>query len=291
MPVRPSLQEIRWLSSAAKSPAQFRSFLRRSFRGEPLAVGLSVSSGFVHSGLIYIHTSTVVLTGSQPFHELHLRVHQPVLIPRPETEEWAIRLSELLVPSKLALSRPLSILDLGTGTGCIPLLLCHVWRPKGQVRAHGIDINPAAVELANENGAACGLSPDTFKAVQGNFLAPNFPGNLPENIAPPFDIVTSNPPYIPLDEYRELPASVARYEDRGALLGGPTGLEFYRAIARLTAKKGFLSPGAVVALEIGYNQADAVRNIMHASGFNTQVWVDAWGKERTIIARRFVRVG
>ncbi|KAJ8077261.1 hypothetical protein PM082_001690 [Marasmius tenuissimus] len=263
MPARPSSQELKWLCSAAKSPAQFKSFLRRAFRGEPLAY----------------------IIGSQPFHELHLQVRSPVLIPRPETEEWAIRLSELLMPSKLALSRPLSILDLGTGTGCIPIFLCHAWQ-KARVRAHGIDINPSAVQLANENSLLSGLSPRTFRALQADFLAPDFPGCLSEDLAPPFDVVTSNPPYIPWDEYRELPMSVAKYEDKGALLGGPSGLEFYRGIARLTSRKGFLSPGALVALEVGYNQASDVQDIMRTSGFSTQVWVDAWGKERTIIARR-----
>lgn len=227
--------------------------------------------------------------GSQPFSDLNFRVRPPVLIPRPETEEWAVKLSQLLSPSKLTVSRPLSILDLGTGTGCIPILLCHGW-PKGRVRAHGIDISSDAVRLANENAASCGLSPDTFNAVQGNFLSPDFMSNLSHHLAPPFDIVTSNPPYIPWDEYLQLPASVIEYEDPKALFGGPSGLEFYRAIARLTSRTGFLSTGALVALEIGHNQAGAVQTIMHAAGFTTQVWLDSWGKERTIIARRpFVR--
>ncbi|KAF9263326.1 S-adenosyl-L-methionine-dependent methyltransferase [Marasmius fiardii PR-910] len=262
MPIRPSPQEIKWLCSAAKDPPQFRSFLRRSLRGEPLAY----------------------IIGSQPFSDLNFRVRPPVLIPRPETEEWAVKLSELLSPSKLAVSHPLSLLDLGTGTGCIPIFLCHVW-PKGRVRAHGIDISSDAVQLANQNAASCGLSPDTFNAVQGNFLSPDFMSNL-SHLTPPFDIVTSNPPYIPWDEYLRLPASVMKYEDPKALFGGPSGLEFYRAIANLTSQAGFLSLGGLVALEVGHNQAAAVQSIMQAVGFTSQVWLDAWGKERTIIARR-----
>ncbi|ESK96567.1 protein-(glutamine-n5) release factor-specific [Moniliophthora roreri MCA 2997] len=256
---RRSTQELKWLANAANSPAQLRSFLRRNLRGEPLAY----------------------IIGTQPFGDLNLNVRPPVLIPRPETEEWTIKLSQLVSPNSS--SRQLSVLDLGTGTGCIPLLLCHVW-PKGAVRARGIDISPVAVDLANENAARCGFSPDNFKAIQANFLSPNFPENVP-GLSPPFDIVTSNPPYIPWDEYLQLPKSVSRYEDPKALFGGPSGLEFYRAIAQLISRDGFLSPGATVALEIGYNQAAAVRELLHASGFNTEVWFDAWRKERTIIAQ------
>ncbi|KAG7098758.1 hypothetical protein E1B28_000667 [Marasmius oreades] len=229
--------------------------------------------------------SIASLLGSQPFSDLNFRVRPPVLIPRPETEEWVVKLSQLLSPSKLAVSRPLSLLDLGTGTGCIPILLCHIWA-KGGVRAHGIDISSDAVQLANENAVSCGLSPDQFNAVRANFLSPEFLSSLSHHLAPPFDIVTSNPPYISWDEYLRLPASVVRHEDPKALFGGPSGLEFYRAIAWLCSREGFLSPRALVALEIGCNQAAAVQDIMQAAGFATEVWRDAWGKERTIIARR-----
>ncbi len=130
--------------------------------------------------------------------------------------------------------RPISILDLCTGSGCIPLLLCHLW-PQGSVRACGVDVSVDAVELATENAArhdipsVTGGTRNSFRAQQGNILDPSFP----EGLEPPFDVLTSNPPYIPWKEYLELPPSVVQYEDPRALFGGPSGFEFYRAIARI----------------------------------------------------------
>lgn len=97
-----------------------------------------------------------------------------------------IRLSEYLRPTS---SRPLSLLDLGTGTGCIPLLLCHLW-PEGSVVATGIDISPRAVSLANENATLCGISRSIFNAELSDFLDLTFP----KTVNPPYNILTSNPP-------------------------------------------------------------------------------------------------
>lgn len=111
-----------------------------------------------------------------------------------------------------------------------------------------------------------------------------------------FDIITSNPPYIPLDEYRQLPRSVKDYEDPRALLGDlpdtstTDGLTFYRAIARLVAQTGVLKEDddAMVVLEVGDKQAAAVENIMQTDGQlkRTEIWLDPWGKERVVVGRR-----
>lgn len=230
-----------------------------------------------------------VYPGTQPFGPLNLLVRPPVLIPRPETEHWAIHLSSLISPT---LKRPLSLLDLGTGSGCIPLLLCHVW-PKGSLRAHGIDISPDAVRLASDNALRCGTptptdpethDANTFQPVLASYLTSAFL----DVIEPPFDIITSNPPYIPLHEYQTLPDSVKKYEDRGALFGGRDGLDFYRAIARLVSQKGVLSDGGLVVLEVGHDQADAVSRILVDTGnaFKIDIWLDPWGKRRTVVARK-----
>ncbi|KAF8829094.1 hypothetical protein HHX47_DHR3000596 [Lentinula edodes] len=79
---------------------------------------------------------------------------------------------------------------------------------------------------------------------------------------------------------------VAKFEDPTALIGGCDGLEFYRVIAGLIARDGFLSPKAVVALEVGHSQAAAVCDILSPTGFKTSIWMDSWGKKRTIIAQR-----
>ncbi|KAJ8522493.1 hypothetical protein ONZ45_g970 [Pleurotus djamor] len=258
--------ELKWLAQhAAHDAAILKGLVKRRMAGEPLQY----------------------ILGTQPFGPLNLLVRPPVLIPRPETEHWVMHLSTLLSPSS---NRPLSLLDLGTGSGCIPLLLCHIW-PKGSLRAHGVDISPHAVRLASENAQRCAVpesqSPrilaNSFKPELASYLSPQFTSR----IKPPFDIITSNPPYIPLHEYNDLPKEVKSWEDRDALYGGQDGLDFYRAIARLVSQKGLLSNDGLVVLEVGHDQADSVQQIMQTTGnmSKTETWIDPWGKRRTVVAR------
>ncbi|KDR75199.1 hypothetical protein GALMADRAFT_69593 [Galerina marginata CBS 339.88] len=231
------------------------------------------------------------ILGTQPFGPLNLLTRPPVLIPRPETEHWVIRLAELISPTS---QKPVSLLDLGTGSGCIPLLLCHLW-PPGSVKAHAVDISPHALHLAQDNAALCGISShsdnekkpqNTFSTLEANFLAEDF-AKIVANFNPSFDIITSNPPYISWNEYLELPPSVLNFEDPKALFGGPSGLDFYHAIARLVSSKDILKPNATVALEVGHDQASVVENILRKTRrFRlTEIWSDPWGKQRTVIAR------
>ncbi|KAF7977731.1 hypothetical protein HWV62_2800 [Athelia sp. TMB] len=242
---------------------------------------------------------------TQPFGPLELITRAPTLIPRPETEDWAMRLSELLAPTP---KTPISVLDLCTGTGCIPLLLCHLW-PPGSARAYGVDISDSAVKLANENAVLYGIAPsdmsppakadkNTFTPFQADILDSSFTASSQLPRLGPFDVITSNPPYIPLDEYRQLPRSVKDYEDPRALLGDPPnadsgaddGLTFYRAISRLVARPGVLSDDerAMVVFEVGDKQASAVESILQSEGGlpRTEIWRDPWGKERVVVGRR-----
>lgn len=208
-----------------------------------------------------------------------------------------MRLAEMLTPTP---ERPLSVLDLCTGSGCVPLLLCHLW-PQGSIRAYGVDISDHAVKLAIENATRCGIPlsdvhPQTrsnaYTPYQANILDPAFRDSLPRS----FDIITSNPPYIPLGEYRQLPRSVKNFEDAGALLGDlphtstTDGLTFYRGIAQLVAQRGVLNDGdqAMVVLEVGDKQARAVESILQSiAGLRrTNIWLDPWGKERVVVGRR-----
>ncbi|KAJ7217870.1 S-adenosyl-L-methionine-dependent methyltransferase [Mycena pura] len=256
--------EYQWMKRAA-SPAPLDQMVARRVAGEPLQY----------------------ILGEQPFGPLTIKLRPPVLIPRPETEHWTLRLVDVL---KAAPSRQLAVLDLGTGTGCIPLLLCHLLSP-GTVRAHGVDVSPDAVSLANENAVLCGLSAsdanvprNIFRSIQSSFLNPLFPRQ--PQLTPPFDIITSNPPYVSWAEYVRLPRSVKHYEDPKALFGGPDGLDFYRAIAALVAVKGFLNPGALVVVEVGDGQAERVRKIFHsAAQVKSEIWLDPWNKMRTVIVK------
>lgn len=183
------------------------------------------------------------------------------------------------------------MIDLGTGSGCIPLLLAHLL-PPGSLDAQAVDISLPAIQLARDNAILCGIPPaprsshhNTFSPIQASFLNSAFTDD--RKLTPPYDILTSNPPYIPWNEYFQLPGEVAHYEDPKALLGGPSGLDFYRAIARLIQDKNFLLPGGLVALEVGHGQARSVENILRASGRScrTEIWCDPWGKERTVLVR------
>ncbi|TFK44382.1 S-adenosyl-L-methionine-dependent methyltransferase [Crucibulum laeve] len=262
--------ELRWMKQALSSGlsnATLSTMVKRRALGEPLQY----------------------ILGTQPFGPLNLLTRPPVLIPRPETEHWVIKLAESMFPTA---QNPRNLLDLGTGSGCIPLLLCHLW-PKGSLRTHGIDISPHALRLANDNAALCGIPThcdtdepqNTYTTSLASFLHTSFPDNE-ASIKPPYDIVTSNPPYIPWDEYLELPRSVSDYEDPKALFGGPSGLDFYHAIARIVSHKNILSPNAVVALEVGYEQAEIVESLMRRTGriHRTEIWGDPWGKQRTVVA-------
>ncbi|KAF9482159.1 S-adenosyl-L-methionine-dependent methyltransferase [Pholiota conissans] len=263
-------RELRWMRAAAPPDAQLADMLARRVRGEPLQY----------------------ILGTQPFGPLNLLVRPPVLIPRPETEHWVLRLADSLAPTP---AQPVSLLDLGTGSGCIPLLLCHLW-PPGSIAAHAVDISPHALRLAQDNADLCGIhsrlsshlkSPkNTFTITAANFLAPDF-AETALRINPSYDIITSNPPYIPWKEYLQLPRSVIDFEDPKALFGGPSGFDFYHAIARLVSHKDILKPDALVALEVGHDQAATVENIMRDTGRfqRTEVWPDPWGKQRTVIAR------
>ena len=229
----------------------------------------------------------VLPIGSQPFGALNILTRPPVLIPRPETEHWVVRLSHLSLPARTTRR----LLDLGTGSGCIPLLLCHLWRSGSIIKATGVDISDDALQLANDNAILCGVAPprdtnhnrNTFVAIKANFLDPIFYQN--PSLGLPVDVLTSNPPYITWGEYINLPHSVSAFEDPKALFGGPSGMEFYHAIARFVAREDTLSPGAIVALEVGHRQAKAVQALLQNTSNikRTEIWNDPWGKERTVV--------
>ncbi|KAG6837507.1 hypothetical protein H0H93_008432 [Arthromyces matolae] len=254
-----AVNELRWLQRQAKSQSHLADMVQRR------------------------------ISGSQPFGPLNLLTRPPVLIPRPETEDWVITLSNRISASKTS---PKRLLDLCTGSGCIPLLLCHLL-PKGSIHACGVDISEHALRLASDNAQLCGTPQptqsnvdheNTFSVTNGNILSPTFLNDA--NIVPPYDIVTSNPPYIPWNEYLQLPSSVTDYEDPKALFGGPDGLSFYHAIASLVRQKRFLRPGALIALEVGHNQAEDVKQIMRSEAHmhSVEIWSDPWGKQRTVVA-------
>ncbi|KAH7911994.1 S-adenosyl-L-methionine-dependent methyltransferase [Hygrophoropsis aurantiaca] len=266
--------ELKWMKQAhvtSTFPTDLSTMLERRLRGEPLQY----------------------ILGTTPFGPLELLTRSPTLIPRPETEDWTMRLANVISPTS---NRPISILDICTGSGCIPLLLCHLW-PPGSTRAYGVDISPAAIRLSIDNAAKCEIPAPTHisERFSRNTFLPVlhdiFDADFWTSLHPPFDVVTSNPPYIPHHEYEQLPASVKDHEDPKALLGDPPGssnqdgLSFYEHIAFLIGQKGILKDNGVVALEVGQGQADAVEKILHkTSGLRkTEIWKDPWDKHRVVV--------
>lgn len=182
------------------------------------------------------------------FWSLPLKVSTGTLIPRPDSET----LIELVLDDYDGLG-PQRILDLGTGTGCLLLALLSEYPDASGV---GVDISPEAISVAIENAEQNNLS-DRCQFLQGSWT---------DNIDEYFDLIVSNPPYIPKHDINNLEKSVRAYEPLGALDGGVDGLDMYRAIfSRLDRA---LSVNARVVVEIGISQAEDVARIAEKNGFN-----------------------
>ncbi|MFO1058082.1 MAG: peptide chain release factor N(5)-glutamine methyltransferase [Dongiaceae bacterium] len=208
------------------------------------------------------------ILGRREFWSLSFAVDGSVLDPRPDSETL-VAAALALVPDR---SRPLRLLDLGTGSGCLLLaLLSELPAATGL----GIDASPAALAVAAGNAGRLGLS------ARADFR----PGDWAGGLAGPFDLVLSNPPYIPSAELPLLAPEVARYEPRLALDGGPDGLDCYR---RLAPQLGaLLREGGAALLELGAGQAAAVAAIMAAAGLRAAgLEADAAGRPRCLVLRR-----
>lgn len=209
--------------------------------------------------------------GEWDFRALTLKCDKRALIPRPETEELVTRVLAFLkarFPAASADAAP-AVVDVGTGTGCIVLSLAREF--KGPAKFIGIDVSPAAVELARENAAKCGLS-DRVEFVVADGLD-DF--DEPEI----FDAIVSNPPYVTTAECAALDPRIRGHEPLNALDGGAEGLDFY---ARFTFDAvHLLKPGGGLFYEIGETQGEAVRALMFEAGFDgVKIERDFAGRDR-----------
>jgi release factor glutamine methyltransferase len=192
------------------------------------------------------------IIGSTSFCGLEFAVNRHVLIPRPETEILAEQGWKFLNSRS---AQPSTALDLGTGSGCLAISLAKHC-PTAQIFA--TDISTDGLELAKQNAARHNV-PDRIHFLHGDAFAP-----LESPIS--FDLIISNPPYIPTTEIPTLQAEVRDYDPHQALDGGPDGLAFYRRIAAEAAP--FLKPGGKIMLEFGDGQTQAIREI-----FESQKWI------------------
>jgi release factor glutamine methyltransferase len=208
------------------------------------------------------------IRGHREFRGRLFETSPAVLDPRPETE--------LLVDAALArlkasgITRP-RMLDLGTGSGAIIASLLAEWAGAQGV---AVDISAEALAIAERNGAAHGVS-EHLTLLGGDLFAP---------VTGLFDLVVSNPPYIPSSDLAALEAEVRDFDPALALDGGADGLAFYRRI--IEAVPRHLSPGGILALELGIHQAGAVAALALSAGFSDIVLhPDYSGIERHLTAR------
>lgn len=206
------------------------------------------------------------IVGHRGFWTLDLALNAATLDPRPDTET-VVEAALAALPAPAA---PVRILDLGTGTGCI-LLALLAERPNAT--GVGVDLSADAALAAAANAVRNGLSD------RARFLT----GSWGDGLAGSFDLVVSNPPYIPTAAIAGLDREVRDHDPRAALDGGADGLDAYRAIAAQLPR--LLAPGGVAVLEAGFGQADDVGRLLSAGGLRIRgTKKDLGGIERAIIA-------
>lgn len=227
--------------------------------------------------LTQLHKPLQYILGTVPFADLEINVKPPILIPRPETEEWVLKLIHLLIPFK---NQKLTILDIGTGTGCVALALAKAL-PNAMITA--LDFDPQALELARANAHHNHinnigfLESDVFNAVP---------------IQDRYDLIVSNPPYITQEEWKVLDPSVTQWESPHALIAMHEGLAVIERI--VAGAPQHLSPDSELhiqhmprlLIEIGYMQGPVVQQLMQLNGFHhVEIQKDLEDKDRVVAGR------
>jgi release factor glutamine methyltransferase len=231
---------------AAIDAATYDAFVERRFIGEPIQY----------------------ILGETEFYGLPFRVTPAVLIPRPETEH----LVEEVLKRAAQFAQP-RIVDIGTGSGCIAVALArHL--PDAAITA--IDLSPDALALARQN-AALNEMVGRIRFLEGDLLAP-VAGER-------FELIVSNPPYVPEADRETLSAEVRDREPSLALFAGPDGLDVHRRLIPETYAA--LVPGGFLLLEIGYGQSAPIMELLTAAGFESIEFVpDLQGIPRVVCAQR-----
>jgi release factor glutamine methyltransferase len=210
------------------------------------------------------------ITGASEFFGLPFSVGPGVLIPRPETEhlvEEVIRLAAQFEKSDLRIA------DIGTGSGIIAVAVAHAL-PHAHISA--IDSSPQALTIAKENAESNNLA-DRIKFYEGDLLAP-LTGQR-------FDIIASNPPYIPTTDSDYLSIEVREHEPHSALFAGNDGLDIYRRL--IPDARELLTPSGWLVLEIGYGQQQAIEELLTAHRYSDIHFIaDYQGIPRVVSARR-----
>lgn len=216
------------------------------------------------------HVPVAQLIGVKEFMGLEFDVTLDVLVPRPETE-LLVQTAVKLLGSR---QKPSTIADIGTGSGAIAVSILHCL---DYINAVAVDISPAAIDVARANAVKFDVD-DRINFYVGNLLEP-----LSDQ---KFDAIISNPPYIPTAVIDELQPEVAQHEPRIALDGGADGLDCYKKIIGGAAQ--LLNDDGFIALEIGIDQAHAVKNLLDDTVQFGAVDIirDLSGIERIVLAHK-----
>lgn len=207
------------------------------------------------------------IIGEVEFYRMRFRVTPDVLIPRPETEHLVETISSLGVH----FLKP-RIVDVGTGSGAIAIAFAHDW---SHAAVTAIDLSPSALEVARSNAEKLGFA-GCIRFLQGDLLAPV--------AGEQFDIIVSNPPYVPSSDRDSLSIEVRDHEPSIALFAGDDGLEIYRLL--IPQAFAALAPGGFIALEIGYGQQAPIHSLLVETGFSDiQFTPDLQGIPRVAVAR------
>jgi release factor glutamine methyltransferase len=208
------------------------------------------------------------ITGECEFYGLPFKVTCDVLVPRPDTEHLVEKAIELAA----RFEQP-RIVDVGTGSGAIAVALAHQL-PEAHISA--TDLSESALVVARENAAANQVE-SRIRFLHGDLLAPLGGEN--------FDLVVSNPPYVPNTDRALIAVEVREYEPALALFGGEDGLDIYRRL--IPAAHAALVPGGFLALEIGFTQAKEVEGLLGSGGFqDVHFTPDLQGIPRVATAQR-----
>ena len=218
----------------------------------------------------YVGEPVARILGEWEFWGLPFALSPETLVPRPDTETLA-EAALALVPDR---DRPMRLLDLGTGSGCILVALLHECRNAFGI---GSDRSEAALATARSNARRNGVT-ERAAFVRGDWCAP-FSG--------PFDLIVSNPPYIASAVIEGLSTEVREHDPRAALDGGADGLHAYRAILRgIAARPGLLAPCGAVLFEIGHDQQQSLAALSVESGFRQiRTHRDLAGRDRVVTLR------
>lgn len=225
--------------------------------------------------IIVEHMPLQYLLGWVPFGNVKILVEPPVLIPRPETEEWCYALIEKL---KRARIESLRILELCCGSGCIAIALAKAF-PKASITA--VDIAEHALALSKKNATLNDIH--TIEWIHSDLFSALSPEHQ-------FDLIVSNPPYISNEEWLTLDTSVRDWEDKTALVAADNGLEIIERI--ITYAPAYLQPSDTLTqqlegqvwIEIGYQQAKLVQARYAQAGYAySRVLTDLEGKERVVV--------